>query len=108
MAAALRVPLLAGQTAGVSVCPKTGVAVAAANVTNNSNSRRCTLMAPSLSRFDSLNCHNLGFHPLCPMYFVGQNSCINWNSHNEPSITAHVRDDGGVGRPWPGLLSFEP
>src|SRR5271169_2663486 len=50
--AALCVPLFAGPTAGATVCPKAGVAAAAANVTNKRKSR-CLCMPNSLWWFSA-------------------------------------------------------
>jgi hypothetical protein len=51
MDAAPCVALLVGPTAGATVCPRAGVAAAAANATSKRKSRRCTFMPTSLSWF---------------------------------------------------------
>src|SRR6266446_10860036 len=48
MDAALSLPLSAGATVGATVCPKAGVAAAAASVTTRRKSRRCKVMLSSL------------------------------------------------------------
>jgi hypothetical protein len=51
--AALWAPLRAGPVAGITVCPKAVVAeaAAAANIANESKSRRCTPIPTSLAWF---------------------------------------------------------